>query len=255
MSEPQIDERQDAHKKHASCKHSASHSKKDRKIVIIGDSQAKGCAAEINQVIGNSSEVVGYVKLGSRLDNIRNIVNKEIQELTKEDVVILWGGTNDIARNESNEGLTHLTNFVEQIKNTNIMLMSAPHRHDLADMSCVNVEVAKFNRKLTKMMKVHDHVNVINMVNLRECYTRHGMHLNRVGKEQMAHKIIHQIKNLFSVNNTPLIPLTWKEEDPVDLKTSTTNQNSRIMSRLPSRNRKHPTSRGDDFLWEFPIKM
>ena len=134
-----------------------------------------------------------------------------------------------------------------------MMLMSAPHRHDLADMSCVNTEVAKFNRKLTKIMKVHDHVNMINTVNLRECYTRHGMHLNRVGKEQMAHKIIQQIKNLFSVNNTPLIPLMWKEEDPVDLKTSTTNQNSRIMSRLPSRNRKHPTSR-DDFLWEFPIK-
>jgi len=89
LSEPQIDERQDVHKKHASCEHSTRHSKKDRKIVIIGDGQAEGCAAEIIQVIGNSSEVVGYVKPGSRLDNIRNIANKEIQELTKEDVVIL----------------------------------------------------------------------------------------------------------------------------------------------------------------------
>jgi hypothetical protein len=93
--------------------------------------------------------------------------------------------------------------------------MSAPNRHDLADTSCVNVEVAKFNRKLSKLMKVHAHVNVNNTVNLRECYTRHGMHLNRMGKEQMAHKIVNQIKNILSVNTTPLIPLSWKEEYPV----------------------------------------
>ena len=61
-----------------------------------------------------------------------------------------WGGTNDIARNESNKGLTHLTNFVAQRKNTNIILMSAPKRHDLADTSCENDEVTKFNRKMLK---------------------------------------------------------------------------------------------------------
>jgi hypothetical protein len=65
------------------------------------DSLINGCAAEITQAIGNTSEVIGYVKPGSRLENIRNIAKNEIQELTKKDVVVLWGGTNDIARNES----------------------------------------------------------------------------------------------------------------------------------------------------------
>jgi hypothetical protein len=89
--------------------------------------------------------------------------------------------------------------------------VSAPSRHDLIGAPCVNVEVAKFNRKLIKIMKAHYHVDVINTVNLREYYTRHGMHLNRVGKEKMVCKIVQQINNIFSVNNTPLIPLTWKE--------------------------------------------
>jgi hypothetical protein len=50
-------------------------------------------------------------------------------------------------------------------------------------------------------------------------------------------------------------PDAEKEEHPVDLKTSTTDQNNLITSRQSSRNKKHPTSRGDDFLWELPKKM
>ena len=189
LSELQLDDPLKPQKKLTSHKQSSGGSNKCHKIIIIRDSHAKGCAAEIKQALGKTGKVVGYVKPGSNLKNIKNIANKEIQELTKKDVVVLWGGTNDIARNESNKGLTHLTNFVAQRKNTNIILVNAPKTHALADTSCVNDEVTKFNRKMIKKMKVYDHVNVINSVNQRECYTRHGLHLNSLGKELMAQKL------------------------------------------------------------------
>jgi hypothetical protein len=72
LSAPRIDDGRDVQKYHASIKHSASHGNKDRKIVIIGESQAKGCAADLTQAIGNTSEVIGYVKPGSRLENKEN---------------------------------------------------------------------------------------------------------------------------------------------------------------------------------------
>ena len=106
-------------------------------------------------------------------------------------------------------------------------------------------------------MKVYDHVNVINSVNQRECYIRHGLHLNSLGKELMAQKIINLIKNLHSASNTLFIPLSWKEEGLVDYKDNSTTQYNPTTSRTSGRKRKQPTTRGDDFLWtgDIPSKM
>ena len=120
---------------------------------------------------------------------ILQTANKEIDVLTKKDIVVQWGGANDIARNESEKGLTYLSKYVERRKNTNIILVSAPKRHDLLNTSCVNSEVDKFDRKLHKKMKLHEHVKVIDSVIQRGCFTRHGLHLNRLGKEQIATKV------------------------------------------------------------------
>jgi len=43
-------------------------------------------------------------------------------------------------------------------------------------------------------MRVFENAKVIDSVSQRECYTKHGLHLNSVGKEQMAYKIIEQFK-------------------------------------------------------------
>jgi len=60
---------------------------------------------------------------------ITNVVNNEINNLTKKDSVIIWGGANDIARNESGKGLIHLLNFVGLCTNTNVVVVGAPKRH------------------------------------------------------------------------------------------------------------------------------
>ena len=64
------------------------------------------------------------------LEEITNIARKEIDELTKKDVVVVWEGANNVAKNESENGLIHFSNFVKQRKRTNIIIMSAPKRYD-----------------------------------------------------------------------------------------------------------------------------
>jgi hypothetical protein len=137
--------------KHTNCNRS-----KINKIIRCGDSHAKKYATEINHILGKNSEVIGYVKPGAKLQNITNNINPEMHKLTKRDVIVIWGGTNDIARNESKDGLTHLTKFVSQMKHTNILLVNVPIRYDLSITSCINEEVIKFNRKMAKMFKVYD---------------------------------------------------------------------------------------------------
>jgi len=40
------------------------HRKKDHKIIIVGDSHARGCTARIKDHLPNSFEVNGYIKPG-----------------------------------------------------------------------------------------------------------------------------------------------------------------------------------------------
>jgi hypothetical protein len=169
-------------------KHSARYTTR-QKIIIVGDSQVRGIAADIKHELGETAKVTGYVSPGFRIETISNLASKEIKVLNKKDTLVIWGGTNDIAINESDKGLTCLSNFVKWCKRTSVVIVSAPKRYDLEKTSCVIKEVHNFNRKLHKKLKVFEHAKVIDSVSQRDCFTRHGLHLNKFGKGQMAHSI------------------------------------------------------------------
>jgi hypothetical protein len=50
------------------------------------------------------------------------------------------------------------------------------------EWSCVNNAVKDFNRKLRKHLKAFDNLKLIEVENLQEMYTNHGLHLNEKGK-------------------------------------------------------------------------
>jgi hypothetical protein len=56
----------------------------------------------------------------------------------------VWGGSNDVGKNNCKEALRHLHNFVDKIQRVNIVVMTAPPRYDLIPSSCVNNEVLRF---------------------------------------------------------------------------------------------------------------
>ena len=120
----------------------------------------------------------------------------------------MWGGTWDIGRNEKEKGLHQIKNFVENHKQTNVIVISVPCRYDLEPKSCVNDEVKVYNRKLKKHLKVPENTCVIEVDSNRDLFTRHGLHMNSKRKEQTARKIVKTIK------------VTLKEEkrDPIMMK-------------------------------------
>jgi hypothetical protein len=73
---------------------------KKRKIVIIGDSHARGYATKISSGLRKDFKVTGTVIPGVRLENITNLADSEISTLGKSDTVIVIGGANDINKNE-----------------------------------------------------------------------------------------------------------------------------------------------------------
>jgi hypothetical protein len=160
--------------------------KKQHKVVVVGDSHARGCAAKLTENLGEAFEVTGFVKPGTSLEVITTMESEGISKLTKKDAVVIWGGSHDIAKNAAKTGLKHMVKFVKENSNTNIVIMEAPQRHDLSTLSCVNNEVIVFNRKLQKMMKTYNNMKILHVDTSRGHFTCHGLHMNGMGKEKMT---------------------------------------------------------------------
>jgi len=82
---------------------------KKKKIIVIGDSHARGCARELSSYLGKDFEVSGTVMPEAGLAHITTLAQEEIPNLTPYDAVVIWGGSNDINKSETSRGLTHLT--------------------------------------------------------------------------------------------------------------------------------------------------
>jgi hypothetical protein len=69
------------------------------RIFIIGDSHARGCAAELLTSLGKTSEVMGTVMPGFLLEHITCLACREKSQLHCNDFVIIWGGADDVNKN------------------------------------------------------------------------------------------------------------------------------------------------------------
>jgi len=72
----------------------------------------------------------------------------KMAQLKREDIVVLWGGVNDVARNNSMVGMKHILDMLINSTHTNVILLSVAHRHDLINDSCVYREVKVLSRGL-----------------------------------------------------------------------------------------------------------
>lgn len=85
-------------------------------------------------------------------------------------------GTNDVHTNNLNNGLRYMSQFVNKITQTNIIMLTIPHSYDHSDTSNINNEVKKFNRKLCKYVKLSTHVTMIDVDQNRKYFTKHVLH-------------------------------------------------------------------------------
>jgi predicted AAA+ superfamily ATPase len=133
-------------------------------------------------------------------------VNTKIRSLSKSDVVVFCGGANDEGRNNSSKAIHQIMNFVINSRHTNVIIITASHRYELVQSSCVNSEISSFNRKLKKIVKLHHQASILEIVNERNRFTNHGLHLNSQGKEMLSNLIVsHTYSILEQKTDSPII--------------------------------------------------
>jgi len=169
---------------------------KDHKVLIVGDSHARNCAANVKTETGT--------------DILVNLANNIIMCLSKSDVLIFCGGADDVEENNCTKTLHHIMDFIKTSNHTNIILVTVPLRYDLMQSSCVNSEIKSFNRKLKKMGKVYQHTSVLEMDNDRKLFTNHSLHLNGQRKEMLSKLIVCHTYSILEQKIDPPIILNWK---------------------------------------------
>ena len=123
---------------------SSSQQNRGHKIIIIGNSYARGAASNVKHYLNDNYRSSGFVKTGTKINGLISSMTEDIKQLMSNDII--WEGANDVSRNNSQNALKHITNIVKVNSHTNIILMCVPHRHDLPEWSCVNSEGKAFNR-------------------------------------------------------------------------------------------------------------
>ena len=187
-----------------------------------------------NNLDGNYS-LCGFVKPGINIATQTSSKIADINLLTKNTLIIFWGGSNDESKNNSQEGLKHQVHFVQSNNHTNITLMCVPPRHDLPEWSCVNNEIRVFNRKLSKIMKLYNHVLMVSADTDRKFFTRPGLHLNNSGKEKIASKVSMIVKIIFQKQNVT-VGLCWKNGFDISVKSASDKQTAIISAENVSGN-------------------
>jgi hypothetical protein len=169
---------------------SKSSHKKDHKVFIIGDSYTRLCVTNFKSEIKDNYDVQGLVKPGAGADILVNTANSDITNLTKNNVVIFYGGVNDVAKENSKMALRQIRNFIKSNDHTNIILVSVPQRYDLLESSCVNNEIRARNRKLMQSVGAYQHASILEISSDGKPFTNHGLHLNGLGKEVLSKQIV-----------------------------------------------------------------
>ena len=184
------------------------------KVLIIGDSHVHGSASRLQRNLGKDYAVSSFVKPGAQMNVNTATAHEERKTFKSEDVLVIWRGSNNISKNNMREAITNVSELVKESKGANIVLISAPHRHDLIHESCVNKEVGKYNRLMRKVAKLYTNVKFLEVPLDRTHSTRHGMHLNPKGKEFLFHQLAIQIDLTFNESQSPSIPIPWESTNP-----------------------------------------
>ena len=86
-------------------------------LLLLGDSHIRGLTEKISCNLANSFGVMGTIKPNADIMGITSSRYITPTNLTKHDIIIFYGGTRDISRNNSKNGLHALKEFVQRASN------------------------------------------------------------------------------------------------------------------------------------------
>lgn len=166
-----------------------------QKMLICADSHGRDLAAQVNNY-SKSLDAVGFVRPGGLAEDILNFNNIDGENLGPEDILVVMCGSNDVACNEAERALKSIEGTLKNYYGRKIILVDFPIRYDLSSWSCLNKEIIRSNTEIDALCNSYPNVLLVkSSMAGRNLHTRHGMHLNRLGKLWLARRICEVLKD------------------------------------------------------------
>jgi hypothetical protein len=184
------------------------------KVPIVGDSHARDSASRLQPYLGDDYSVSSFVKPSTPMEEILTTVDEPRVSVKREDILIVWGGSHNISNNNMREAISSVSDLAKTSSESNIILINAPHWQDLIPNSCVNKQLAKYNRLMKKIVKQNPNIQFLDLDPDKSHFTNHSMHMNSKGKDQTSQHLAELIKLIFNLPQPPPIPIPWELTSP-----------------------------------------
>jgi hypothetical protein len=163
-----------------------------RKLLIVGDSHARGLLERMTGTLSPNVDTIAYVYPGAPMSYILGsmLVRGAVASLSKNDYLFVVGGTNGFTRgsgvSDVSSHVQAVNKIVEDSRHTNIIFSTIPYRYDLANDSWENRLIKETNESLRRICGAC----LIELWNVRRGFhTTHGLHFNGNGKTWIINEI------------------------------------------------------------------
>lgn len=156
-------------------------------LLILSDSHGRNLYNNIMTVWPNCTFNVSCIfKPNAGLSGVVNDLKALTESFTKEDYVVVIGGTNDVVH-EGRQLIKTFQCILDRTSHTNVIMAGLPYRHDIPGW---NNKISLINLELEKLVHYKSDATFLAINDLpRHMYTHHGLHFNRSGKIKISQMI------------------------------------------------------------------
>ncbi|KAG8246096.1 hypothetical protein J6590_094447, partial [Homalodisca vitripennis] len=158
-------------------------------VGISGDSHACHLVGLVGKLVAPATAVSGICKPGAKLLNILRP-----SPTHNSHCEVLIAGSNDLADGEQKNIYLHLERQIAaRPTNSEMVIVTLPHRHDLEPDNPTHLETALVNAFIQELAVRHG-TRVVDFNRIsRQCFTAHGQHLNMSGKRKLAELVVESL--------------------------------------------------------------
>lgn len=175
------------------------------KIFVFADSQGRFVSCCLNKDLGDTFKTLSFVYPGAKGTQILGRAREINFQCTSMDFVLLMMGTNDLSLSrpfeEGENLLRSLSTFISDFTQTNIIISTVPYRYDLPSDSLVNQAIKHINKQIRQLVSCRENLFLIDIfVYYRKYFTKHGLHLNKLGKKHLCREIKKIVERYSEIN-------------------------------------------------------
>lgn len=166
-----------------------------KRVLLLGSSHGRGVGQLVQEKLGAGYQVTSFVKPSASLSQVTESLGKLCQDFDKEDQVLIVGGAgNSLAKDRNYDIRGDLDAIGVATAHTSVGFVEVLQRHD---RPWVNTAVSRVNTELSRQLLTEPkaHISAVPVAAIgRWGYTRHGLHLNKRGKDRLAELLVENIR-------------------------------------------------------------